>query len=118
MSTLTQQQLDDVNTYLQSQQWILARKLLLDLHLRYKTDTKILYKLGHVNEKLNHFELASQCYQRCINYDNFYHKPRNPKYYLKLALLYVRFLNNDNEAQQIFRSINHVNIIKKLVTIL
>eukprot|EP01084_Bolivina_argentea_P234980 395542_1 len=97
-----------VRTYFINKEWVLAKELLLTIHLSHKENTTILCKLGDCCMKLHEYDLAKQCYIKCINYDNYYFETQNPKYYLKLAHVYQIYYDpyciSKNDAEQLYES--------------
>eukprot|EP01084_Bolivina_argentea_P125761 222763_1 len=97
-------EISKVRTYFVNQDWNLAKLLLLKIHLRNKSNTTVLCKLGDCCMKLNEYDLAKQCYSRCIDYDKYYFEIENPKHYLKLAYVYQIYLDpleSKNDAEQL-----------------
>eukprot|EP01084_Bolivina_argentea_P234977 395537_1 len=90
-----------------NKQWVLAKKLILEIHLKHKENTTILCKLGDCCMKLHEYDLAKQCYIRCINNDKHYFETENAKYYLKLAHVYQIYYDpycSKNDSEQLHES--------------
>ncbi len=100
-------QLAVVKGHIVHKEWVLAKKLLLQMHLKNRQNTTILCKLGDCCLKLNEYDLAKQCYIRCINYDKYYFGTENPKHLLKLAHIYQIYYDPDcsqNDSEQLCES--------------
>eukprot|EP01083_Nonionella_stella_P070196 187710_1 len=94
-----------IKQYLRQHKWRSAKQLLLQSHLNHKNNAWILCKLGDCCFKLHNYDLAKQCYIKCVHYGE---AMSNPKYILKLAQIYQIYYDpysiTKNDTQQLYES--------------
>ena len=73
---------------MKDKQWNTAKKLFLNLHLKYNINIDILGYLGDCCLGLQEIDLAYQCYNKCVNYSEYYQNRLNVKWCLRLATVY------------------------------
>eukprot|EP01084_Bolivina_argentea_P149937 261845_1 len=104
MSQTLQVLKDKAKLHLKQNQWIDAKRILMQMLKLEASNDVILTKIGEVNEKLNEFDDAHYYYQQAIKIN-----PKNIRTLKQLGLLYQYVFDDPSKAEQYYIKYNNIN---------